>query len=181
MTPNHQDLRRIAEAANPHPRPEPCTPEYAAWRDGYEGFAANISPAQVIALLDEIEGLEKEAARWVLRVSDIREASGVGAKPMLADLPQAIAAKFQGAESVARSATERAERLEKENADLKSSVIAFAAPWAVSFGEGHGLPKGHLHPAHYDLLARCGARMVDFTRADDSLLSSEQAKTDGSL
>ena len=49
-------------------------------------------------------------------------------------------------------------------ADLKCSVIAFAVPWAVHYGKQFGLPKDHLHPAHYDLLAECGARMDIFTR-----------------
>lgn len=58
----------------------------------------------------------------------------------------------------------RIEALEAENADLKSSVIAFCAPWAVAYARDHGLPEGHLSPGHYDLLKACGARMVDFTR-----------------
>lgn len=59
----------------------------------------------------------------------------------------------------------RAQPLGGEVADLKQSVIAFAAPWAVQYAQDHGLPNNHLHPEHYDLLERCGARMVDFTRA----------------
>lgn len=49
--------------------------------------------------------------------------------------------------------------------DLRSSVIAFAAPWAVEYAKAHGLPPGHLHPTHYDILADAGARMDSFTRA----------------
>ena len=55
-------------------------------------------------------------------------------------------------------------RLSEENESLKSSVIAFAGPWAAEWAEMHELPKGHLHPTHYDLLKSCGARMDDFTR-----------------
>jgi hypothetical protein len=54
----------------------------------------------------------------------------------------------------------------REIADLKQSVIAFAAPWAGRWAREHGLRDGHLHPTHYDLLARCGARMDDFVRAE---------------
>lgn len=59
----------------------------------------------------------------------------------------------------------RAERAEAENADLKQSVISFCAPWAVDYAKRIGLPDGHMHPTHYDILAKCGARMDAFTRA----------------
>lgn len=58
------------------------------------------------------------------------------------------------------------EALLAEIADLKQSVIAFCGPWAATYARDFGLPKDHLHPTHYDLLERCGARLVDFTRAD---------------
>lgn len=57
------------------------------------------------------------------------------------------------------------ERLTAENADLKNSVVTFCAPWAVRYAEDHGMPEGHLHPTHYDILANAGARMAHFTRA----------------
>lgn len=53
----------------------------------------------------------------------------------------------------------------REIEDLRSSVIAFGAPWAVQYAKDLGLPAWHLHPHHYDILARCGARMDDFVRA----------------
>jgi hypothetical protein len=56
--------------------------------------------------------------------------------------------------------------MEAEIADLKVSVLAFAAPAAEAWARDHGLPKGHLHPLHFDLLQRCGARMHGFTRHD---------------
>jgi hypothetical protein len=31
--------------------------------------------------------------------------------------------------------------------------------------EGQAPPENHLHPTHYDILARCGARMESFVRA----------------
>ncbi|MDJ1632302.1 hypothetical protein [Rhizobium rhizogenes] len=55
--------------------------------------------------------------------------------------------------------------LRAENERLKADVIAFAGPWAVEYARLHQLPKNSLHPTHYDLLARCGARMDDFSRA----------------
>ena len=51
-------------------------------------------------------------------------------------------------------------------AELKASVIAFAAPHAVRHADSMGLPAGTLHPGHYDLLKRCGARMDNFKRAN---------------
>jgi hypothetical protein len=58
--------------------------------------------------------------------------------------------------------------LEAEVADLKASVIAFAGPAAAEWAHDRGLPSGHLHPLHFDLLQRCGARMDSFTRHEDA-------------
>jgi hypothetical protein len=58
------------------------------------------------------------------------------------------------------------ERLRAEVQDLRISVITFGAPYAASYAEERGLPRGHLWPEHYDILARAGARMDDFTRAE---------------
>jgi hypothetical protein len=60
---------------------------------------------------------------------------------------------------------QRIAALEAENADLKSSVLAFGAPWAVTFARDRGMPDGHLHPTHYDILKGAGGRMDAFTRA----------------
>ncbi len=59
----------------------------------------------------------------------------------------------------------RVAELERENADLKTSVIAFAGPAAVRYAADFEMPEGHLAAHHYDLLEKCGARMTDFTRA----------------
>ncbi len=50
--------------------------------------------------------------------------------------------------------------------ELKGWVVAFGAMWCSKYAAEHGLPVGHLHPDHYDILADCGARMDDFVRAD---------------
>lgn len=50
-------------------------------------------------------------------------------------------------------------------AELKQYVVAFCGPWAFQYSRDFGLPEGHLHPTHYDILEKCGARMDDFTRA----------------
>jgi len=54
----------------------------------------------------------------------------------------------------------------EEIKELRRDVIAFCAPWAAIYAHDHGLPDGHLHPVHYDILARCGARMDAFSRAE---------------
>ena len=59
------------------------------------------------------------------------------------------------------------ERLRAENADLKVSVIAFCAPWAVQYAEERGLPHGTIFAHHYDILANAGARMIAFKRGED--------------
>ena len=58
-------------------------------------------------------------------------------------------------------------RLQNEVADLRCSVIAFGSPWAVEHAREFGFPPGHLHSTHYDILARAGARMDDFTRHEE--------------
>lgn len=60
---------------------------------------------------------------------------------------------------------QRAERAEAALDDSNASVIAFCAPVAVQYARGMGLPDGHLHPTHYDILEKAGARMDSFTRA----------------
>ena len=59
-------------------------------------------------------------------------------------------------------------KIEAEIADLKVSVVAFGAPSVVQWARDMGLPVKHLFPEHYDLLARCGARMDDFVRGEES-------------
>ena len=56
-------------------------------------------------------------------------------------------------------------RLREENERLKAEVVTFCGMWAEQYARQLGLPEGHLHPAHYDILERAGARMDDFTRA----------------
>jgi hypothetical protein len=71
--------------------------------------------------------------------------------------------KIVGGEAMIKAAF--AER-DAEIWDLKMSVVAFAAPSMVQWARDMGLPEKHLYPEHYDLLERCGARMVDFTRSE---------------
>ena len=52
--------------------------------------------------------------------------------------------------------------------ELCTNVIAFGGPAMVAYARDWGLPPGHLHPKHYDILKRAGARMVDFTRGSQT-------------
>ena len=74
-------------------------------------------------------------------------------------------AKKRTSVTAARNAADVIETLQSETNELKSFVVAFGAPWAVQYAKDFGLPKGHLHPTHYDILEKCGARMDDFARA----------------
>jgi hypothetical protein len=47
---------------------------------------------------------------------------------------------------------------------LRSEVITFCSLWAGTYARDNGYPDRCLHPTHYDILARAGARMVAFTR-----------------
>jgi hypothetical protein len=67
-------------------------------------------------------------------------------------------------ETIRHLRAQLAER-DAEIADLRTSVVAFGSAWAVDYAAKHGLPSGHLHPTHYDILRKAGARMDDFTRA----------------
>lgn len=56
-------------------------------------------------------------------------------------------------------------KLAAELAEANETIIAFSAPWAVTYARDYGFPDGHLHPTHFDILAKAGGRMDDFKRA----------------
>ncbi len=45
----------------------------------------------------------------------------------------------------------------------QNELIGFLVIWAVRYAKDYGL--NGLHPTHYDLMVKHGARMVDFKRA----------------
>lgn len=75
------------------------------------------------ALTERVRELEGERddtiVRWCARMAEIREASGVGVKPMLAEVPGAIAERFAAAEARAEAAERRAGELAREVAKLR--------------------------------------------------------------
>ncbi len=128
--------------------------------------------------LDELERLLAATRGDEWRVSNrdpVRVVDGTGAYIALCDphhkgdpLQETRAALIVAAINALPELLEsarRVERLEAEIAELKTSVIAFAAPAAVRYAADWRLPEGHLHSHHYDILEKCGARMTDFTRA----------------
>ncbi len=79
---------------------------------------------------------------------------------------------------MAEQTTDIVERLERATGDLfqdaadeikrlRSDLIVFCFLWAEPYARDHGLPDGHLHSVHYDILARAGARMDSFTRSNE--------------
>jgi hypothetical protein len=78
---------------------------------------------------------------------------------------------------ICQEAADAIAALSRDLEDLRMSVIAFAAPHAVRYAEEFGLKPGELHPTHFYILERSGARMVDFRRAELSpVLSREQSE-----
>ena len=65
---------------------------------------------------------------------------------------------------IAAAHTQAVLALLDEREDLRSAVIALCRPWAVTYSKMMGFPQHHIAAGHYDLLAKCGARMDDFVR-----------------
>jgi hypothetical protein len=59
--------------------------------DRIRQMVENITAQEVVALLNAFAEAEDENVRWLFRMADIRDASGLGAKPMLDELPGEIA------------------------------------------------------------------------------------------
>lgn len=52
-----------------------------------------------------------------------------------------------------------------EVAALRADAVPFIAAWAAHWAREQGLPEGHLHPTHYDILEKFGGNVEQFTRA----------------
>lgn len=76
-----------------------------------------------------------------------------------------------------RSIADALDALTRERDELRVSVIAFAAPHAARYAQEFGLPPGELHPMHYDILERCGARLADFRRGACLSRPSDKGET----
>ena len=75
-------------------------------------------------------------ARWCIRMADVREASGVGVKPMLDEVPGAIKARIDAIEAKVK----QAERLIAKARTLSDTLKAYgypvsAAHWANASGQ----------------------------------------------
>lgn len=86
----------------------------------------------------------------------------------VADLPRQL--RIYAEELSGFGAGNEAEHLRQaadEIEDLRSSVIAFCAPWAFEYAKIRGFPPNHLDPQHYDILKRAGAPMDAFVRGKE--------------
>ena len=101
----------------------------------------------------------------IAQIWDIVEDFSEHAETKLILSAPALRDTVSGLADLADAQAQENARLRAENADLKTSVVAFGAVHAVTYAKQWGLPDGHLHPHHYDILEKAGARMVDFTRA----------------
>ena len=63
-------------------------------------------------------------------------------------------------------AADEIERLRAELVDANQSVIGFCGLWADRYMRDYGLDG--LHPKHFDILEKAGARMDDFRRATNA-------------
>jgi NADH:ubiquinone oxidoreductase subunit D len=107
----HSDEIRIAEAArdSAHDRSK---------------FIAHFNPERVLAMLAEIEEASEDYARWITRMSEIREASGIGVKPMLGEIPAALA-ELRKAKEVAEAERDEANRKRAIAENLHAAEIKF--------------------------------------------------------
>lgn len=137
-------LERLAQAATPGP-----------WRH----YCNKLRP-QFGGIINEVQQIKgPPVVHWVgFDSSDMTQKQReFNAAYIAAAHPQAVLALIA-----------RVRELEAETADLKTSVVAFCAPWAVTYARSFGRPQGELHPAHYDILKKAGARMDDFRRGDST-------------
>ncbi|MES2173831.1 MAG: hypothetical protein V4523_07775 [Pseudomonadota bacterium] len=121
---------------------------------------AGVGEAQeIVSIANRYQGANgDEQATIPIRV--LRAAAGVVNGVAFAPLVNRMASLSPAAHADVREA----DAMRAEIADLKSSVVAFGAPWAVQYAKDFGLPANHIHATHYDILAKAGARMVDFIR-----------------
>lgn len=95
--------------------------------------------AENLRLAGERDAAIEGQVRWIHRVSLIREASGVHAKPMLEDLPSAIKAKIDAAEARALATEQRLAEIEAGVTREKvARIIDGAMLRAVNMTPGDG-------------------------------------------
>jgi hypothetical protein len=142
------DLVALEKVAREHSRKD--VPQFGA-------EIARFTPATVLRLLAAI----RAQAEQVRVLEGERDEALVSLKYQQA----ATATERSSAEAAERRAGELEAERDHALAQWKSTAVSFCGPWAVRYAREHGLPEGHLHPTHYDILEAAGARMVDFTRA----------------
>ena len=160
----------------------------------FEYFDSSSFPDNVAkAILEQRSDLLDERSNWRNIVMDLHKALGVewGDNVYLAidELKSRASQRRDAIEACARiadeadrkdeidngtsrtGAAEIAARAIRASADLPQEeggheLVVFAALWAVQYQRDHAL--NGLHPTHYDLLKKYGARLTDFARATNA-------------
>lgn len=132
----HKTLRALAEQVGPAPEDAPFLSKTDV--DELSRYVWQVE-SEVSRLREKAEEDQAETTKYALRtIAERRELSA------------------------------RVEAAEAENARLRvemEDATPFIAVWAAQWADKHGLPDGHLHPDHYDILKRFGGFMDGFTRA----------------
>lgn len=161
------------EAAAPHMLPAPegvseAEERVEDWLDGkpYVEIRASDVRSILSALSSERERAERAEqerddaiARWCIRMADVREASGVGVKPMLDEVPGAIKARIDAIEARAQAAEAKVKEAEETlrpflalaravTVDGSPDFVSWAQEakdWTVAFSfAGHSISLGDL-------------------------------------
>lgn len=135
-----------------------AAPSSDALASALEPFA---KAAEARALAAEAEVKAVLAAIPGLRFMDPPD----GGDPKPHEQVQRMADALKDAEAEVSRLTAEREKDREALDEANARVIAFGALAAIKYAHEAGFPDDHLHPAHYDALAKAGARMDDFTRA----------------
>lgn len=167
--PTPQKIGKYAERLVAAARGLDAEPDNMKAREAYMRAAFNLdwTATAVVSLADALDAERTSHAELQARAesADLVYQKSYELGTEWRTRAEAAEARATTAETALAQAREALERKDAEIAALKQDVVAFCAPWAIAYAREQGLPPEHLFPSHYDTLERCGARMVDFTRA----------------
>ena len=126
MTPTEQAADRVkAWIATPNTFEYPDADDLTALLSALTALQARAEDAE-----RRVEEMEQADSRWVIRFSEVREASGIGYAPMLSEVPAAIRAKLGGYEFVCALMAAAAERSYPQS--TVDSILRAAFPLALA-------------------------------------------------